>query len=118
MAVGRADDAASRSGPSANRISPVRFIVGFGVVSALADVVYEGARSIIGPYLGSLGASAAVVGLITGAGEASALVLRLFTGRLADRLGKPWPQTILGYALTAVCVPLLAVSGGLVSAGL
>jgi MFS family permease len=103
---------------AANRISPVRFIVGFGIVSALADVVYEGARSIIGPYLGSLGASAAVVGLVTGAGEAAALVLRLFTGRLADRLGKPWPQTLLGYAMTAVCVPLLAVSGGLVSAGL
>lgn len=101
-----------------NRVSPLRFIVGFGVVSALADVVYEGARSIIGPYLGSLGATAAVVGLVTGAGEAAALVLRLFTGKLADRLGKPWPQTILGYTLTAVCVPLLAVSGGLVGAGL
>ncbi len=101
-----------------NRISPVRFIVGFGIVSALADMVYEGARSIIGPYLGSLGATAAVVGLVTGAGEAAALVLRLFTGRLADRLGRPWPQTALGYALTAICVPLLAISGGLVAAGL
>jgi MFS family permease len=101
-----------------NRISPVRFIVGFGIVSALADVVYEGARSIIGPYLGSLGATAAVVGLITGAGEAAALVLRLFTGRIADRTGKPWPQTITGYALTALCVPLLALSGGLLAAGL
>ncbi|MEP6697617.1 MAG: MFS transporter [Pseudonocardiales bacterium] len=111
----------ARSGETAstaNRISPVRFIVGFGIVSALADVVYEGARSIIGPYLGSLGATAAVVGLITGAGEAAALVLRLFTGRLADRTGKPWPQTIAGYALTAVCVPLLAVTGGLAAAGL
>jgi MFS family permease len=96
----------------------LRFIVGFGIVSALADVVYEGARSIIGPYLGSLGASAALVGLVTGAGEAAALVLRLFTGRIADRIGKPWMQTTLGYALTAVCVPLLAVSGGLVGAGL
>jgi MFS family permease len=101
-----------------NRISPVRFIVGFGIVSALADVVYEGARSIIGPYLGSLGATAAVVGLITGAGEAAALVLRLFTGRLSDRTGRPWPQTILGYALTAVCVPLIALTGNLAAAGL
>ncbi|MEO7263195.1 MAG: MFS transporter [Jatrophihabitantaceae bacterium] len=103
---------------AANRISPIRFIVGFGIVSALADIVYEGARSIIGPYLGTLGASAAVVGLITGAGEAAALVLRLVTGKLADRLGRPWPQTMLGYALTAVCVPLLAVSGSLPVAGL
>jgi alkylation response protein AidB-like acyl-CoA dehydrogenase len=87
----------SATAPAAvNRISPVRFIVGFGIVSALADVVYEGARSIIGPCLGSLGATAAVVGLITGAGEAAALVLRLFTGRIADRLGKPWPLTMLG----------------------
>ena len=101
-----------------NRVSPLRFIVGFGIVSALADVVYEGARSIIGPYLGSLGATAAVVGLVTGAGEAAALVLRVFTGRLADRLGKPWPQTMIGYALTAICVPLLSVSGGLLGAGL
>lgn len=101
-----------------NKISPVRFIVGFGFVSALADVVYEGARSVIGPYLGSLGASAATVGLITGAGEAAALVLRLFTGRLTDRTGRPWPQAIAGYALTAICVPLLALTGSLAAAGL
>jgi MFS family permease len=104
--------------PRQNRISPLRFIVGFGVVSACADVVYEGARSIIGPYLGTLGASAATVGLITGAGEAAALVLRLFTGRVSDRTGRPWPQTIIGYALTAVCVPLIALTGNLASAGL
>jgi MFS family permease len=127
--VGTEQDSTSKAGPAvpvaaaagveaANRISPIRFIVGFGIVSALADMVYEGARSIIGPYLGTLGASAAVVGVITGAGEAAALVLRLVTGKLADRLGRPWPQTMLGYALTAVCVPLLAVSGSLPAAGL
>jgi MFS family permease len=102
----------------ANRISPLRFVVAFGVVSALSDVVYEGARSIIGPFLGQLGASAALVGLITGAGEAVALVLRLFTGRLVDRTQRPWPQAILGYALTMACVPLLALSNGLWMAGL
>jgi MFS family permease len=105
-------------GSTVNRLSPVRFIVGFGAVSALADMVYEGARAIIGPYLGSLGATAAVVGLITGAGEAAALVLRLFTGRLADRTGRPWPQTVVGYAMTAVCVPLIALTGSLAAAGL
>jgi MFS family permease len=101
-----------------NAISPVRFVVGFGLVSALADVVYEAARAVIGPYLASLGAGAAVVGLITGAGEAAALVLRVFTGRLSDRTGRPWPQTIVGYALTAVCVPLIALAGSLTAAGL
>jgi MFS family permease len=100
------------------RISPLRFIVWFGLVSALGDFVYEGARSIIGPFLGHLGATATVVGVVTGIGEATALVLRLFTGRFADRTGKPWPQTITGYALTMLCVPLLALSSGLLTAGL
>src|SRR5207253_82942 len=88
------------------------------LAAGATDVAAPGARSIIGPYLGSLGATAAVVGLITGAGEAAALVLRLFTGRLSDRTGRPWPQTITGYALTAVCVPLIALTGNLVAAGL
>lgn len=99
-------------------MSALRFVVWFGVVSAVSDFVYEGARSIIGPFLGHLGASAAIVGLVTGIGEATALVFRLFTGRLADRTGRPWPQTIIGYGLTMVCVPLIAVSGGLSSAAL
>jgi MFS family permease len=116
--AGEPEHPASSGVSAVNRISPVRFIVGFGIVSALADVVYEGARSIIGPYLGSLGATAAVVGLITGAGEAAALVLRLFTGRLSDWTGRPWPQTIAGYALTAICVPLIALTGNLAAAGL
>lgn len=82
----------------------------FGVVSLAGDMVYEGMRSVAGPYLGSLGASALMVGLITGAGEAMALLLRLFSGPLADRTGRYWSLTILGYAMTAVCVPLLALA--------
>ncbi len=101
---------------SGNTITPTRFVVGFGIVSGLADIVYEGARSIIGPYLGTLGASAAVVGLVTGLGEGTALVVRLLTGRLADRSGRPWPQVMVGYVLTAVCVPLIALTGGVAAA--
>lgn len=81
-------------------------------------MVYEGARSIYGPLLASLGASALVVGVVTGAGEAMALVLRLVFGPLADRTGGYWPLTIVGYGLTAVCVPLLAVTPFLGGAGL
>jgi MFS family permease len=98
------------------RITALRFVAWFGLVSALGDVVYEGARSVIGPYLATFGASAATVGVITGVGEAVALVLRLGTGPLSDRTGKPWPQTIVGYALTMLCVPLLAIAGGTASA--
>ena len=101
-----------------NRLSPIRFVAAFGLVSALGDFVYEGARSNIGPFLGGLGASAATVGVITGLGEAVAYVFRLASGPLIDRTRRPWPQTILGYALTMMCVPLLAVSNGLATAAL
>ncbi|NPC44453.1 MFS transporter [Nocardioides sp. zg-1230] len=81
-------------------------------------MVYEGARSVYGPVLAALGASAVVVGMVTGAGEAVALVLRLAFGPIADRTGRYWSLTILGYGLTAVCVPLLALAPRLGAAGL
>ncbi|RJS47294.1 MFS transporter [Nocardioides cavernaquae] len=98
--------------------SPWRTIVAFGFVSMAADMVYEGMRSISGPYLASLGASAAMVGLVTGAGEAIALILRLVAGPFADRTHRYWTLTIVGYGMTAVCVPLLAVAPLLGGAGL
>lgn len=98
--------------------SPWRTIVAFGTVSLLADLVYEGARSITGPLLASLGASAVVVGVVTGAGEATALLLRFVFGTLADRTQRYWTLTIAGYALTVVSVPLLAVTPFLGAAGL
>ena len=105
--------ARDRAGGGANRLTPLRFVLVFGVVSGLGDVVYEGARSVTGPVLASFGAGAALVGLITGAGEAVALVLRLPFGLLSDRTGRPWPITIAGYAITMVAVPLLAVAWAL-----
>jgi len=86
--------------PTEAGFSPWRAVVGFGVVSLAADMVYEGARSVTGPLLASLGASAVLVGLVTGAGEAAALVLRLVFGPLADRSGKYWTLTLAGYTLT------------------
>lgn len=96
-----------------NRLSPLRFVLVFGVVSGLADFVYEGARSITGPYLATFGASAAVVGIVTGIGEAVALVFRLVTGRISDRTRRHWLLSIAGYTITVVSVPLLALAGPL-----
>src|SRR4051794_18072656 len=104
--------------PSPTVWSPWRAVVGFGIVSLAADMVYEGARSITGPLLASLGASALLVGLVTGAGEALALVLRLVFGPRVDRTGSYWSMTLNGYALTAVCVPALALTPFLGAAGL
>ncbi|WP_329461426.1 MFS transporter [Streptomyces sp. NBC_01431] len=96
--------------PAAAGMRPWRFVVWFGTVSLLADFVYEGARSVTGALLASLGASALVVGVVTGAGEAAALGLRLVSGPLADRSGRFWAWTIAGYALTVVSVPLLGLA--------
>jgi MFS family permease len=105
------DDELASEQPAAaapNVLSPLRFVLAFGVVSMLADVVYEGARSVVGPYLATLGASATVVGVVTGAGEAVALVFRLFSGRVSDRTGRHWALSIGGYLLTVAAVPVLA----------
>lgn len=99
-------------------MTPWRAVLTFGYVSLAADMVYEGMRSASGPLLLSLGASALTVGLVTGAGEALALGLRLLTGPLADRSGRHWTLTVQGYALTAVSVPLLAFTPFLGAAGL
>ncbi len=95
-----------------------RTVLWLGVVSLLVDLVYEGARSITGPFLASLGASALTVGLVTGAGEAAALGFRVFSGPAADRTGRYWRWMVIGYALTAVCVPLMALAPALGAAGL
>ncbi len=95
----------------ANRLPPMKFVLAFGVVSGLGDVVYEGARSVVGPFMAGFGASAALIGLVTGLGEAMALVFRLFSGRLSDRTGRQWAISISGYAVTMVAVPMLALAG-------
>ncbi|SFE46586.1 Major Facilitator Superfamily protein [Actinacidiphila alni] len=99
-------------------MSPWRFVVAFGTVSMLADFVYEGARSVTGPLLASLGASSLVVGVVTGVGEAAALVLRLVSGPLADRKRRFWAWTVAGYVLTVVTVPVLGLPGTLWAASL
>lgn len=103
----------TESARSSNRLRPMQFVLAFGVVSMLADFVYEGARSIVGPYLATLGASAALVGAVTGVGEAAALVLRLATGPISDRTQRHWALSIAGYLITIVSVPLLAITQSL-----
>jgi MFS family permease len=97
-------------------LSPWRFVIWFGVVSLFADMVYEGARSIIGPYLATLGASALVVGVAAGAGEFIGYGLRVASGYLVTRSRHYWTWTIAGYALTVISVPLIGVTTALAPA--
>ena len=93
------------------RRNALRFIVLLGIVSLFADMTYEGARSITGPYLALLGASATVVGFVSGFGELVGYALRLVSGYVSDRTGRYWPITIFGYVLNLFAVPALACLG-------
>ncbi len=89
----------------------LRFVLLVGVMSFFADFTYEGSRSVIGPFLGTLGAGALAISVISGLGEFLGYGLRLFSGRGADRTGRYWPITISGYVVQMAAVPLLALAG-------
>ncbi len=89
----------------------LKFVVLLSIVSLFADMTYEGARSITGPYLAILGANAAIVGFVAGFGEFVGYALRIVSGYLADRTGKYWTITIFGYVCNLLAVPLLALAG-------
>ena len=95
-----------------------KFVILIGVVSFFADFVYEGARSVTGPYLAVLGASATLVGIIAGLGELLGYGLRLVSGPLSERTGEFWPITIFGYVVQMAAVPLLALAPSWQLAGL
>lgn len=86
------------------------FIILLGIVSLFGDIVYQGARSVTGPYLATLGASASIVGLMAGIGEFIGYALRLASGYLVDRTKAYWPLTFIGYGLL-LSIPLLAFTG-------
>src|SRR5437763_1781934 len=104
-----ADHASVGNDPLRNRA--LKFVVLIGVVSFFADFTYEGARSVTGPYLAILGATATAVGFISGIGELLGYGLRLVSGRLSERTGKFWPITLFGYTIQMLAVPLLAFAG-------
>lgn len=94
-----------------NKNAALKFIILLGIISFFADMTYEGARSITGPYLAFLGANALTVGFVAGAGELLGYSLRVVSGYLADRTGKYWTITIIGYLCNLLAVPLLALAG-------
>jgi MFS family permease len=100
----------SLSSPALTRTKALRFVVLLGIVSLFADMTYEGARSIAGPYLALLGAGGTVVGLVAGFGELIGYGLRLLSGYLSDRTRRYWAITLIGYTVNLLAVPLLALA--------
>lgn len=103
----------SPANPSqASRLPRSIWVLGF--VSLLMDVSSEIIHSLLPIYLVSvLGASALAVGLIEGAANATAPVIKVFSGALSDYLGKRKGLAILGYGLSALSKPVFALASGL-----
>jgi len=88
-----------------------RFVFLVGVINLFADMAYEGARSINGAFLASLGASAIVVSFVSGFGEFLGYILRSIAGFFADKTHKYWVFAFLGYAINMLAIPALALAG-------
>lgn len=88
-----------------------KFVLTIGIVNLFADMTYEGARSIMGPFLQSLGASAVAVGIIAGAGELLGYTLRSVAGYIADKTHRYWLVVLAGYVINMLAVPALALAG-------
>ena len=100
---------AARTDPSIKRI-PISVWM-LGLVSMLMDVSSEMIHSLLPLFLvGTLGASALMVGLIEGLAEAVALIVKIFSGALSDYLGKRKALAVAGYALGALTKPLFAMA--------
>src|SRR5205085_346647 len=97
-----------RNGSGAGRA--FTFVVMMGVVNLFADMTYEGGSSINGPFLGTLGATAAAIGLISGIGEFLGYALRFVGGYIADKTGRYWVVTFVGYTVNLLAVPALALA--------
>ncbi|PKO86390.1 MAG: MFS transporter [Betaproteobacteria bacterium HGW-Betaproteobacteria-12] len=82
-----------------------------GLVSMLMDISSEMIHSLLPLFMvGTLGASALMVGLIEGLAEATALIVKVFSGALSDYLGKRKGLAVFGYALGALSKPLFAIA--------
>jgi MFS family permease len=87
-----------------------RLVILFGIVAMFGDFVYEGGRSVSGPFLFTLGASAFTVAFIAGFGEFLGYTIRIATGYLADRSRRYWAFVIAGYLMIGA-IPLLVLAG-------
>src|SRR2546427_12705475 len=61
-------------------------------------------------FVVTLGAGAAYIGVIEGAAEGTAALLKYLSGRRADRVRRLLPPAVIGYALAALARPFLAAS--------
>jgi MFS family permease len=88
-----------------------KLVVLLGIISLFIDMTGDGYYSVVGPYLGTLGASAAIIAVIVGIGGLVAYTPRLASGWYCDHTGHYWNIMIAGLVINFIAVPLLAIAG-------
>ncbi|TYO67768.1 MFS transporter [Bradyrhizobium hipponense] len=86
------------------------FVLTMGMVNLFGDMTYEGGGAMNGQFMATLGASAAVVSITAGVGEFLGYGLRSVAGYLADKTGRYWLVTFIGYAINLLAVPAMALA--------
>src|SRR5438105_12474265 len=87
------------------------FVLTMGVVNLFGDMTYEGGAAMNGQFMAELGASAAIVSITAGVGEFLGYALRSVSGYVADRTGRYWLITFIGYVINLFAVPAMALAG-------
>lgn len=100
----------SKSSGTVAASSAFAFVLVLGIVNLFADMTYEGGAAINGQFLASLGASAFTVSVIAGIGEFLGYSLRSVAGYIADKTGKYWVITFIGYTVNLLAVPAMALA--------
>jgi MFS family permease len=112
-------DSAGDATPAVGRSSTMRSSIralpagiwALGLVSMLMDISSEIVHSLLPIYLSTvLGASMLTIGFIEGAAEATAMIVKVFSGTLSDYWGKRKPLVLFGYALSTLCKPLFPMA--------
>jgi len=95
--------------PSRQAVPPT--VKGLSLVSLFNDFASEMVYPLLPAFVtGSLGGGALILGLLDGAADLTSAVLKLVSGRLADRTGWRKPLILLGYATAVLVRPLIAVA--------
>lgn len=89
------------------------FVTKLALVSLFANLTYEGARALIGPYLALLGAGPFLVGTLAGTGELLGYFAGILSGRYAKARHQRWTATGTGYGLNLLALPALSLIGTL-----
>lgn len=87
-------------------------VITLGIVSGLTDISSEMLYPVIPIFLTSiLNAPMTALGIIEGIAEATASILKVWSGYISDRIRKRKPLIVWGYTLSAISKPLMALAG-------